>query len=311
MAKTLLQNFEKLVVYKNKDERAPHKPLLALWAIGQCLQGRSRLIEYDAVHRALLVLLQTFGRPRRIDKPQEPFWRMQKDHIWEVTQADSIPQDKRGSVSPTDLRRLNVLGGFPSSIYDTFRRDPNLALTIAQKLVDAHFPASMHSAVLEMTLGEHAFHKWTLVSNAKKGIRSPILASAYARRFRNPKFRKQVLGKYGYKCAVCGYTFEYPVGHWPALEAAHIRWHSHDGPDESENGLSLCVLHHEFFDWGIFTIQPNSLSILVAKTVLEQVPESPITGFHGLQLQTMPKRDSDRPATRHLNWHTKNVFRDI
>ena len=310
MVETLLQNFGKLNVRKNKDERSPHKPLLALWAIGQCLQGRNRLIEYDSVHRALLVLLQTFDRPRSAYKPQEPFWRMQKDQVWEVTQADRVPV-LRGSVSPTNLRRFNVLGGFPSSLYDTFRRDPNVAFEVAHQLVEAHFPESMHSAVLEMTLGEYAFHEWSLDSKTKKVKRSPLLTSAYSRRYRNPKFRKQVLEKYDYRCAVCGYNFEFPAGHWPALEAAHIRWHSHDGPDESKNGLSLCALHHEFFDWGFFTVQPGTLNILVTKTVLERVPNNPITDFHGMQLGTIPRRNSDRPAVNHLNWHTKNVFRDV
>ncbi|MBT3074843.1 HNH endonuclease [Streptomyces sp. COG21] len=38
-----------------------------------------------------------------------------------------------------------------------------------------------------------------------------------------------------------------PVG----LEAAHVRWWSHDGPDEVDNGLCLCSLHHKLFDRGV------------------------------------------------------------
>ena len=310
MSKTLLQNFDKLTIWRRRDERAPHKPLLALWAIGQCLQGGNRLVEYDVIHNALLTLLQTFGPPRNSYKPQEPFWRMQKNHIWEVTNPHRVPEQSNGSVSPTSLRELNILGGFPSAIYDTFRRDPTLALIVAQKLVDSHFPQTMRSAVLEATLGEYASNEQNLLSLGTGIEHSPFLTSTLARRNRTPKFRKTILKKYDYKCAVCTYSFEFPVGNWPALEAAHIKWHSHLGPDTSDNGLSLCVLHHELFDWGLFTVQPNSLNISVASAILEQLPESAITGLHGMPLQVIPKRGSDRPATEYLNWHTRNVFRN-
>lgn len=235
---------------------------------------------------------------------------MQKNHIWEVTQADRVPEQSNGSVSPSSLRKLNILGGFPSVLYDTFRQDPTLALMTAQKLVDSHFPPTMRSAVLEATVGDYFFNEQPLLSSRIGIDHSPLLTSTLARRYRTPKFRKTILRKYAYKCAVCNYSFEFPAGNWPALEAAHIKWHSHRGPDTSDNGLSLCVLHHELFDWGLFTIQPDSLYISVASAILEQLPESAITRLHGMPLQVIPKLSSDRPATEYLNWHTRNVFRN-
>jgi HNH endonuclease len=32
------------------------------------------------------------------------------------------------------------------------------------------------------------------------------------------------------------------------IEAAHVKWFSHGGPDVVANGLSLCSLHHKAFD---------------------------------------------------------------
>ena len=255
------------------------------------------------------MLLREFGPPRKNYKPQEPFWRMQKDKIWEVPRADRVPVQPNGSVSPSSLRKLNILGGFPLPLYVIFRRDHDLALITAQQLVEAHFPETMHSAVLEATLGEHVLLATTSASSTVDCKDSPLIASFYKRRLRNPKFRNQVLDHYGHKCAVCSYSFEYPKQRWPALEAAHIQWHSHNGPDASDNGLSLCVLHHELFDWGIYTIEPDSLRIMVADSVLEQVTECPVIDLHGVQLQALPKLDTDRPAAKHLNWHTRNVFR--
>ena len=60
---------------------------------------------------------------------------------------------------------------------------------------------------------------------------------------------------------------------------------------------------------GAFTILPDSLDILVAKTVLEQVSETPITTLHRTPLPIRPEQDSDRPAAEYLNWHARNVFR--
>jgi putative restriction endonuclease len=48
-----------------------------------------------------------------------------------------------------------------------------------------------------------------------------------------------VLRAYEYRCAVCAYDGQVrkiSVG----IEAAHVKWFSHGGPDVVENGLSLC-----------------------------------------------------------------------
>ncbi len=59
-----------------------------------------------------------------------------------------------------------------------------------------------------------------------------------------------MLRAYAYQCAMCGFggaLGRNPVG----IEAAHVRWHSQDGPDVVANGLALCALHHALFDLGV------------------------------------------------------------
>ena len=51
-------------------------------------------------------------------------------------------------------------------------------------------------------------------------------------------------------CGFDGALGRYPVG----IEAAHIRWHSQQGPDEITNALALCALHHALFDLGVLGI---------------------------------------------------------
>ena len=310
MKQAYLRHFNKLTIWKRNDERAPHKPLLALWAIGRCLQGEDRLAEYDVVHSALLPLLNAFGPARRSHKPQEPFWRLQKDHIWEIPEANRLVADSRGGVSPVRLRELHTMGGFPQTLFDLFRKDPTIALHVARQLVDAHFPETMRMAVLEATLGESVIHHVQSRVDDIDSDQSPLLNSALSRRARNSTFRKTILPKYSYRCAVCQFSFEFPMGNRPALEAAHIKWHSHRGPDEVPNGLSLCVLHHELFDWGAFTILPETLHIVIATEILERGLDDWLVGFHGMQLPVKPEKHSDWPAADYLHWHARNVFKD-
>ena len=110
MTHSHLQHFDHLTIWKRNDERAPHKPLLVLWAIGRCLQGKDRLVEYKVVHEALLSLLNAFGPARLRHKPQEPFWRLQKDRVWEIPDANRIAEDSRGGVSPARLREFHNHG---------------------------------------------------------------------------------------------------------------------------------------------------------------------------------------------------------
>jgi putative restriction endonuclease len=51
-------------------------------------------------------------------------------------------------------------------------------------------------------------------------------------------------------CGFDGALGRYPVG----IEAAHVRWHSQEGPDEPANALALCALHHALFDLGVVGI---------------------------------------------------------
>lgn len=54
------QRFQRLRIWKDKRYRAPHKPLLALWAIGRCLRNEPRLAPFELVDRELTRLLRRF-----------------------------------------------------------------------------------------------------------------------------------------------------------------------------------------------------------------------------------------------------------
>ena len=65
----------------------------------------------------------------------------------------------------------------------------------------------------------------------------PQIWRAPARRPRAPDFAEQVLRAYAYRCAMCG--FDGRLGRNPvAIEGAHVRWHSQDGPDDLANAIA-------------------------------------------------------------------------
>ena len=112
----IIQKFATLGIWRRAGERAPHKPLLVLYAIGKLLRGESRLIPYCEVDEELGKLLQEFG-PRRLRQgSQYPFWRLRNDGVWEITDADQIVPNASGDARKSELLARSVSGGFRERI---------------------------------------------------------------------------------------------------------------------------------------------------------------------------------------------------
>ena len=284
----ILQKFETLRQWGSRGERAPHKPLLVLYAIGKLLRGEDRLISYIGdIEENLENLLKEFGPKRDHYNPQFPFWRLQNDGIWEVSDADKIRQTASGDAYITDLRNYNVSGGFNETISEQLQNDSELTFEIIHSLLDAHFPTSFHEDILQavdIELPLQAFDTGTRTSN----------------------FRKNVLRAYEYKCAVCG--FDVKLGDAPiALDACHIKWQKAGGPDEAVNGLALCVMHHKLFDRGAYTLSKR-LEILVSDDAHGTKGfQEWLMDFHGEKIN-FPQRQSYYPELEFIGWHVKEVF---
>ena len=120
MTKTdaLLQQFRELNVWRRGDERAPHKPLLVLYALGQLQAGGARLIPFDQLEDPLSRLLEEFGPPRKSPHPELPFYHLQSDGVWEIDERVQLTR-RQGSKNPlrTELRKFRIAGG-SSPVYD-------------------------------------------------------------------------------------------------------------------------------------------------------------------------------------------------
>jgi len=92
------------------------------------------------------------------------------------------------------------------------------------------------------------------------------------------------------------------------LEAAHIKWHQAGGPDDVDNGLALCTLHHKFFDRGAIGISMD-YRILISQDVYGNKGLTEwLLDFHG-QSMNMAQSQEFYPKKEYLLWHYKDVFR--
>ncbi|AWT44769.1 MULTISPECIES: phosphorothioated DNA-binding restriction endonuclease [Streptomyces] len=285
-----LERIATLRQWTRSGTRAPHKPLLVLYALGRFQEDPGSGLRYTAVEQDLQRLLTEYGPPHKTT-PAYPFHHLVSDGVWEV-------RTNRGTGSPgsgvRDLRETGATGRLAPDLRAALRREPDLLGRIARLLLDLHFPPSLHSELCEAV-----------------GLElEPVAAAeqlAAVRRQRDPKMRDLVLTAYEYRCAFCGYDGRIgavPVG----LEAAHVRWWAFGGPDAVENGLCLCSLHHKLFDKGVLGVGDDH-RILVSQRF---VGHSPAAREHVIALAGRPligPQPGVRPvAAAHRDWHARQVF---
>jgi putative restriction endonuclease len=285
-SEAILHRFDDLGIWKQGDQRAPHKPLLVLYALGRWQNGQKD-VTFGQAELDLTALLREFGPPRKSDHPEQPFWRLQRDGVWTV-HAPAGLETKKGAHIPrvTELRSHAVRAEFSPDVQAALSTDPSLPAVIATRILEQHFPESLHQDILNAV-----------------GL---TLETTVTRRKRDPAFRQRVLKAYEYRCAVCG--FDVRLGSVSiALDAAHIRWHQAGGPETERNGLALCVLHHRTFDLGAFTVREGVLLVSDQANGTSGFQET-LLAFHGKPIRDAQHPDW-RPEPKHLDWHGREVFK--
>jgi putative restriction endonuclease len=285
----ILELVDNLNVWTRGSERAPHKPLLLLLALGRLSQGEQQL-PFSECEDDLTELLREFGPSRRTYHPEYPFWRLQNDGLWQVSSdTPLVPRKSNTDPSRSQLRQGRAVGHFPSDIRSNLIANPALVVEIAQRLLSAHFPASLHEDILS-------------------AVGLPRDGSFAVRRPRDPQFRTRVLTAYEYRCALCGLDLRIR-NITIAIEAAHIQWYQAGGPDTEANGIALCSLHHKVFDLGAFTIHTD-YRILVSQLVHGSTQFEHVLLRHHGQAIRRPSRPEHTPDTRYLAWHRQEVFKE-
>ncbi|MFD7631212.1 phosphorothioated DNA-binding restriction endonuclease [Streptomyces sp. NPDC059851] len=269
--------------------RAPHKPLLFLYALGRFQQDADGELEYSAVEDDLKQLLAEYG-PANGTTPAYPFHHLVSDGVWEV-------RTDRGPGSPgsrvRELRATRATGRLAPELRAALRREPSLLGRMVRVLLDLHFPPSLHDDLC------------AAVGLEPEPPQTQPLAAA--RKQRDRRMRELVLTAYEYQCAFCGYDGRIgaaPVG----LEAAHVHWWAFGGPDEVDNGVCLCSLHHKLFDKGVLGIGDGH-RILVSQRFVGRSPAARehVTALAGRPL-IGPQPGALPIAAAHRSWHASQVF---
>lgn len=275
--------------YQASGQRAPHKPLLIVLALEQFDRTGSSELPWTIVEDRLGKLLDEFGVPKKgVQLPAYPFTRLRADGIWQLS-AD-VPDDLI-----TPLREHAVTGRFIDAVEAELRREPAQIPGLARAVVEAQFTSSIADDVL------------AAIGFDPESCRDGVRPDAASVRRRSASWREQIMLAWNRSCAFCG--FDGVMGGAPVgIEAAHVRWFNFDGPDELDNGLALCSLHHKLFDRGALGLSNGRI---VVSTFFTSNTEAGRRTYdlHNAELRVRP--GTQLPAASHIEWHTSQVFKGL
>ncbi len=292
-----LELISNINVNKSGDRRAPHKPLLLLIAISRLLLGQ-RELPFTEIESNLKPLLDIYAPPvKGSHQPALPYWHLQSDGLWEISETKNIPCQASGFPRMEALRKTH--GHLPNSFAQALSTDKTLVNQLVQKILDGHFPQSLHEDIcvavgLDLPLQES----------------EPIQPSPNKRR-RDPAFRGKVLRAYEYRCAATGFCAALG-GAFFGCEAAHVKWVAYDGPDTVENGIALEPTLHKLFDAGAWSLTDDRRILISANfTGIDQSVQR-IRALHGRSLQ-LPQAGQQPVSLDFIRWHREKnhggVFR--
>lgn len=291
----VLDRFASLRQHQRDGQRSPHKPLLVLLALGRLAATGSSELPWSAAESQLADLIAEFGPPSRTGRAQSaayPFTRLRADGVWVLNQ--DVQMDLVGPLASKE-----VCGRFEPSVESALRDDPALIRAAARALVLSNFPETVAPDVLAA-----AGLDPDLVLSATGDLGDERFAAMQRRR--NPAWRVAVLQAWDRECAFCGYDGQL-AGASAGIDAAHVRWFTFDGPDDLDNGLALCALHHKLFDLGALGLDLNLRVLVSAVFTARTSAGRTVYELHGRLLT--PRPGTITPSAGHITWHAREVFK--
>jgi len=290
---------EHLNVDKSGGKRKPHKPLLLLYAIARLVRFGQRDLPFEQVERALLPLLGAYAPPVKArHQPEQPFWYLCSDGLWEVPGADQLELQKG------DFPRMSALRQTVGRISDRFSRalldDPVLLRRIVQLVLDEHFEPSLHEDILAAV----GFDIDMLASSTARGWPDRVHDGDFEtveRLRRSASFRDDVLTAYDRRCALTGFQAMIS-GTLFGVEAAHVHWHSKGGPSRVANGIALSPNLHKLLDHGAWTLTDDRRVLVSREFSGSDAALAALRPLHGQPLRD-PVAGCERVAVEFIHWH--------
>lgn len=266
-----------------------------------------RLVRFQEARAGVVPLFEQFGRGGNHSvNPINPLWRLQGDgegFLWTACTSELIVCGADGIPTSADLVRTHAQFGLALPAHEMLLMDIPLRLQAGQVLASQVCPLEIWPDLFEATGipfdGTAANFVMPISTHRTREIASRVT--------RSPRFRRDVLERYEHRCAVCGTSPQIGNRRF-GVEAAHIQWVTEDGPDDIQNGLALCVMHHRGFDRGAFTLT-DTLQVQVSPQ-LHRVAEANTDHFWRFDGQPIcrPAHATDHPDRAFIDWHRREVF---
>lgn len=267
----------------------PHKYLVLLLSLRKLKETKSSALSWNEDSPKLESLIEQFNNKSNINA-LNPFFRLKNDGIWEINST----LDAESKIA--EIRRVNPVGKLTSSIESELLNNYELTNEVIRQILAVAFSDSFYEDVL-VAVG---FDSREILYSAPREI---LLDTS---KKRDSQWPAKILQAWESRCAFCGYDGKIdnaPVG----IDAAHIRWFNQDGPDEMDNGLALCSLHHRLLDRGVIGFK-DSQTLTVSKT-FSAATESGKKIYDLIDVKLKPRSGTLLPAEKYVEWHKENIFR--
>lgn len=263
------------------------KPLLLLLLVSWIENGRldENRFHFEDIEKKLAQLIREHGgRPTKSGpRPEQPFWHLASAPFWRVKTQRDYPLSRTALIS--DLRHRESYGSFDPKVFRLIRSSSDARARVVDSILNDWWPETLHGDIRE-----------DLGLDRLDSRRRPQ---------RDQQFTVEVLENFRYSCAFCGF---HAVLNRQAtgVDAAHIHWRAHRGPDEVENGIALCKLHHWAFDKGILGIDEQDRICIADAFVTQQDGGLPLESLVNRPLAVQSRNRAI--AKRFLDWHRQNVY---
>jgi putative restriction endonuclease len=201
-----------------------------------------------------------------------------------------VPDDNVGPLNAAPIE-----GHFTTEVETALLHSPETLSRVARDLLESQFPLSLAADVLAAV---------GLDPDLTFGM-TDAPATAPQRK-RSANWRHQIVAAWDRSCAFCG--FDGALGGAPVgIEAAHIRWFNFEGPDDLDNGLALCSLHHKLFDRGALGLADPATLVVSSRYSAASPVGRNLYDLHGRELR--PRPGTKLPSQHYVDWHTNEVFK--
>ena len=280
--------------------RAPHKPLLLLWLFGQFAATGTSQASYQQAEEPVSQLINDFGPPvtstaAARQRAAMPFVDLERE-LWDLRDATEKEIAPDVPARRAWLLERGAVGRLRAPV-ELLLTDPATLAAAARLLLDLHFTpvlAELICSAVDLDV-------------PRSTCGTERVSRTVRFRPRRSGFAEEVLRAYAYQCAMCG--FDGALGHYPvAIQAAHVRWHSQQGPDEIPNALALCALHHALFDLGVLGITEDRRIRVSSLYVARNEAGQAVDALAGKPL-LIPRPRQPTVDVVYISWHHRQVFK--